>query len=161
MKYDSLFNVLYSDKEDVVSYNKLTAKPVQKYVYFASKENYKSLNNEYLHEEFNISPNPGQASCKLVSLEDINKHFFSHENFIFDKTIGYKEWNNSSDKLKKPLKNVTVFVKSSNDFNSFMNRYSTEGYIYCIDVDEFNSSKENISYVKKYKIRVNYSIKKE
>ena len=47
MKYDSLFNVLYSDKEDVVSYNKLTAKPVQKYVYFASKENYKSLNNEY------------------------------------------------------------------------------------------------------------------
>lgn len=26
MKYDSLFNVLYSDKEDVVSYNKILNK---------------------------------------------------------------------------------------------------------------------------------------
>lgn len=160
MKYDSLFKVLDINNTNIISYENLCIEQPKKYVYYASKENYKILNNEFLHDEFRISPNPGQASCKLISLEDINNKYFSNENFIFDKTIGYKEFHYTNDKLKKPFKNINVYIKTNSNIPNISNN-SVEGYMYCISINDFNSNKENIQYIKKYKIKVNYNINKE
>lgn len=143
-----------------------------KYMYLVKDENVKSIDAKT--ESVEVFPLVGLASHNIISLNDIRSVYFPNRlNLEINKDLKFNIENlYSLDRLKKPILNVEIYANIPN-LKTISGIKS--GYVYCIDYNKYKNSikprpsdsvfkkfmlsGEEVSYVKKYKLDINYSIK--